>query len=83
MLVSKKIRTFATFLAMLCIHALEAANANVPQARELDYAKNFTIEEYTNYKLLTVSNAYRNATNVYRYALIPHSATLPLSLIHI
>ena len=77
MLVSKKIRTFATFLAMLCIHALAAANADVPQARELDYAKNFTIEEYANYKLLTVSNAYRNSKSVYRYALIPHSATLP------
>ena len=77
MLVSKKIRNFATFLVMLCIHAQAAANANVPQARELDYAKNFTIEEYADYKLLTVSNAYRNARSVYRYALIPHSATLP------
>jgi iron complex transport system substrate-binding protein len=77
MLVSKKMRTFATFLAMLCMHDLAAANVDVPQARELDYAKNFTIEEYADYKLLTVSNAYRNATNVYRYALIPHSATLP------
>jgi hypothetical protein len=46
MLVSKKIRTFATFLAMLCIHALATADTDVPQARELDYAKNFTIEEY-------------------------------------
>ena len=77
MLVSKKIRTFATFLAMLCIHDLAATNVDVLEARELDYAKNFTIEEYADYKLLTVSNAYRNATNVYRYALIPHSATLP------
>ena len=77
MLVSKKIRSFATFLVMLCIHAQAAANADVPQARELDYAKNFTIEEYADYKLLTVSNAYRNARSVYRYALIPHSATLP------
>ena len=77
MLVSKKIRNFATFLVMLCIHAQAAANADVPQARELDYAKNFTIEEYADFKLLTVSNAYRNARSVYRYALIPHSAKLP------
>jgi iron complex transport system substrate-binding protein len=77
MLVSKKIRTFATFLAMLCIHALATADTDVPQARELDYAKNFTIEEYADYKLLTVSNAYRNSKSVHRYALIPHSATLP------
>ena len=77
MLVSKKIRTFASFLAMLCIHAPATADTDVPQARELDYARNFTIHEYADYKLLTVSNAYRNATNVYRYALIPHSAILP------
>ena len=76
MLVSKKIRTFANFLALSCIHAL-VAHADGPLARELDYAKNFTIEEYANYKLLTVSNAYRDARSEYRYALIPRRATLP------
>ena len=76
MLVSKKIRSFATFLALSCIHVL-VAHADEPLAREVDYAKNFTIEEYTNYKLLTVSNAYRNASSVYRYALVERGATLP------
>lgn len=76
MLVSKKIRSFATFLLLSCIHTL-AAHADVPLARELDYAKNFTIEEYANYKLLTVSNAYRNARSEYRYALVESGATLP------
>ena len=76
MLVSKKIRSFATLLALLYIQAL-AAHADVPIARKLDYAKNFSIEEYPSYKLLTVSNAYRNARSVYRYALVPHSAPLP------
>ena len=76
MLVSKKIRTCATFLALSCIHTL-VAHADGSLACELDYAKNFTIEEYADYKLLTVSNAYRSARSVYRYALIPHRATLP------
>ena len=76
MLVSKKIRSFATFLALSCIHTL-VAHADEPLAREVDYAKNFTIEEYANYKLLTVSNAYRNASSVYRYALVERGATLP------
>ena len=76
MLVSKKIRSFATFLALSCIHTL-VAHADGSLACELDYAKNFTIEEYADYKLLTVSNAYRSARSVYRYALIPHRATLP------
>lgn len=76
MLVSKKIRSFATLLALLYVQVL-AAHADVPMARKLDYAKNFSIEEYPNYKLLTVSNAYRNARSVYRYALVPHSAPLP------
>ena len=76
MLVSKKIRSFATFLLLLCIHVL-VAHADEPLAREVDYAKNFTIEEYANYKLLTVSNAYRNASSVYRYALVESGATLP------
>ena len=76
MLVSKKIRSFATFLALSCIHVL-VAHADEPLAREVDYAKNFTIEEYANYKLLTVSNAYRNASSVYRYALVERGATLP------
>ena len=76
MLVSKKIRSFATFLALSCIHTL-VAHADEPLAREVDYAKNFTIEEYANYKLLTVSNAYRNASSVYRYALVESGATLP------
>ena len=76
MLVSKKIRSFATFLALSCIHVL-VAHADEPLAREVDYAKNFTIEEYANYKLLTVSNAYRNASSVYRYALVESGATLP------
>ena len=76
MLVSKKIRSFATFLALLCIHVL-VAHADEPLAREVDYAKNFTIKEYANYKLLTVSNAYRNASSVHRYALVESGATLP------
>ena len=76
MLVSKKIRSFATFLALSCIHVL-VAHADEPLAREVDYAKNFTIEEYANYKLLTVSNAYRSASSVYRYALVESGATLP------
>jgi iron complex transport system substrate-binding protein len=76
MLVSKKIRSFATLLALLYVQVL-AAHADVPMARKLDYAKNFSIEEYPNYKLLTVSNVYRNARSVYRYALVPHSAPLP------
>jgi iron complex transport system substrate-binding protein len=76
MLVSKKIHSFATFLALSCIHVL-VAYADEPLEREVDYAKNFTIEEYTNYKLLTVSNAYRNASSVYRYALVERGATLP------
>ena len=76
MLVSKKIRSFATFLALSCIHVL-VAHADEPLARELDYAKNFTIEEYANYKLLTVSNAYRSASSVYRYALVESGTTLP------
>ena len=76
MLVSKKIRSFATFLLLSCTHTL-AAHADVPLARELDYAKNFTINEYANYKLLTVSNAYRNARSEYRYALVESGATLP------
>ena len=76
MLVSKKIRSFATFLALSCIHTL-VAHADGSLACKLDYAKNFTIEEYADYKLLTVSNAYRSARSVYRYALIPHRATLP------
>ena len=76
MLVSKKIRSFTSLLALSCIHTL-AAHADEPLAREVDYAKNFTIEEYANYKLLTVSNAYRNASSVYRYALVESGATLP------
>ena len=76
MLVSKKIRTFATLLILSCIHTL-VAHADGLLAREVDYAKNFTIEEYANYKLLTVSNAYRNASSVYRYALVESGATLP------
>ena len=76
MLVSKKIRSFATFLALSCIHVL-VTHADEPLEREVDYAKNFTIEEYANYKLLTVSNAYRNASSVYRYALVKSGATLP------
>ena len=76
MLVSKKIRSFATFLLLSCIHTL-VAHADGSLACKLDYAKNFTIEEYADYKLLTVSNAYRSARSVYRYALIPHRATLP------
>ena len=76
MLVSKKIRSFATFLTLSCIH-VQVAHADEPLAREVDYAKNFTIEEYANYKLLTVSNAYRNASSVYRYALVESGATLP------
>ncbi len=76
MLVSKKIRSFATFLALSYIHVL-VAHADEPLARELDYAKNFTIEEYANYKLLTVSNAYRSASSVYRYALVESGTTLP------
>ena len=76
MLVSKKIRAFASFLALSCIHTL-AADTDVPLAREVDYAKNFTIEEYANYKLLTVSNAYRNARSEYRYALVESGSTLP------
>ena len=75
MLESKKIRSFVGLLALSCIYAL-AAHADGALARELDYAKNFTIEEYADYKLLTVSNAHRDARSVYRYALIPHSATL-------
>ena len=76
MLVSKKIRSLATFLLLSCIHTL-AANDDELLSREVDYAKNFTIEEYENYKLLTVSNAYRNASSVYRYALVENGATLP------
>jgi hypothetical protein len=53
MLVSKKIHSFATFLALSCIHVL-VAYADEPLEREVDYAKNFTIEEYTNYKLRCV-----------------------------
>ncbi|MEC8614829.1 MAG: ABC transporter substrate-binding protein, partial [Verrucomicrobiota bacterium] len=76
MLVSKKIRSFAAFLLLSCIHTL-ASHTDELLAREVDYAKNFTIEEYANYKLLTVSNAYRNASSVYRYALVESGATLP------
>ena len=76
MLVSKKIRSYATILLLSCIQTL-AANYDGQLSREVDYAKNFTIEEYENYKLLTVSNAYRNASSVYRYALVESGATLP------
>ena len=76
MLVSKKIRSFATFLALSCIHVL-VAHADGLLAREVDYAKNFTIEEYANYKLLTVSNAYRSASSAYCYALVEGGAKLP------
>ena len=76
MLVSKKIRSFVTFLALSCIHML-VTHADEPLTCEVDYAKNFTIEEYANYKLLTVSNAYRSASSVYRYALVESGATLP------
>ena len=50
MLESKKIRSFVSLLALSCIYAL-AAHADGALARELDYAKNFTIEEYADYKL--------------------------------
>lgn len=72
-------RSTAVFLFLLWVRAL-ASQTELPQVHELEYAKNFKIEEYPSFKLLTVSNAYRNATNVYRYALIPRGETMPEEL---
>jgi len=44
---------------------------------EIRHAKNFGIENLGTYKLLSVSNTFRNSTRTYRYALVPKSAELP------
>lgn len=69
-------RKIATILSLLCIQML-VCRASEPLVRNLDYAKNFTIAEYDSYKLLTVRNAYRNAKEQYRYALVPRDQPLP------
>lgn len=72
-------RAIVFIFTLLCVQTL-VCRANAPIERPLDYAKNFTIAEHPSFTLLTVRNAYRNAKQEYRYALVPRSQPLPNDL---
>ncbi len=44
---------------------------------EVRYAENFQIEDRGSYRVLTVRNAFRDSSQVYRYALVPQEQPLP------
>jgi iron complex transport system substrate-binding protein len=78
-LVSKKMRTiFYIFISSWLGSLIGHAEPATMQA--LDYAKNFSIATYPTHTLLTVRNAYRNAKQPYRYALVPRDQALPEGL---
>ena len=72
-------RTSLQLFFFVCLQTL-ICQAGEAVVRPLDYAKNFTLSEYPDYKVLTVRNAYRNAKREFRYALVPRSEALPADL---
>jgi iron complex transport system substrate-binding protein len=63
------------FLLLTHVFFVAQADEAVPE-----YAKNFSITEYPTFKLLTVRNAYRDASGEFKYALVPKDASLPEDL---
>ncbi|WP_269526754.1 ABC transporter substrate-binding protein [Coraliomargarita parva] len=68
-------RFFQFLVLVTCLCGLNTLRADEPE-----YAQNFNIEQFPGYRLLTVSNAYRNSDQTYRYALVPKTAPLPADL---
>jgi len=63
-----------TFIQIFClIHFIHWPTADA----EIHYAKNFEIVDYGSYRILSVSNASRNSTRVYHYALVPKANKMP------
>lgn len=62
-------RILALFLLVSGLHA-EPGNT-------LRHAKNFEITEYGTHKVLSVTNAFRNSTQIYNYALVSKDASVP------
>jgi len=62
----------------LSLFTLAASGQAAPgMTRPLAYARNFEITDYPNYRLITVRNTHRGATQDYRYALVPKGQPLP------
>jgi len=78
-IVSKKMRLFVHLALILCLQSL-VCHAEDPAAEALDYAKNFSVSKQTTHTLLTVRNAYRDATREFRYALVPKEQPVPEGL---
>jgi iron complex transport system substrate-binding protein len=72
-------RKFVFILTFFCLPALVCMGSE-PVEQPLDYAQNFSIVEHPTHTLLTVRNAYRNATQLFRYALVPRDQALPAGL---
>lgn len=70
----------ASIRILFCLWLTQIPVSAQPDERAPEYAKNFSIIEYPTFKLLTVRNAYRDATGTFQYALVPKEAPLPAEL---
>jgi iron complex transport system substrate-binding protein len=65
---------------LILIWSIACGHASTPPAQSLEYAQNFEIIEHPGYKLLSVTNLFRNSSRSHRYALVPRDAPLPEKL---
>lgn len=59
------------FATAVLIGSLNAADLAVR------YAKNFELHDYDTHRILSVRNAFRNASQIHRYALVPKGDEMP------
>lgn len=64
-------------ISLILLGSIAYCDAQVSSTTPLKYAQNFEITEYPDYKLLRVTNLYRNSTRSQSYALVPRDEALP------
>lgn len=68
----KVIRSFWTIFYFVFL--ISASGETAPTVR---HAKNFEISDYGTHRILSVTNAFRESTRTYHYALVPKGKELP------
>ena len=56
---------------------LEKTSKNLPNTKELRYAKGFSISSENGFKKITIHKAYKNAEKKYEFLLVPKDEELP------
>lgn len=61
--------TLLVLIILLIISCQEAEQSKTVEAENNEYAQNFSIETFDNYKILTVKNAWEGSKETFRYVL--------------